>query len=67
MRDVTNKILEMIDKGLLDARTVALACMKYMSEDDVEDMAKANEFLEEEEYDEAVNFSCVYGQFTVSL
>ena len=52
MRNVTNKILEMIDDGLLDARTVALACMKYMSEDDVEDMAIFNEFLEEPEEDE---------------
>ena len=48
----TDKILEMIDEGLLDARTVALACMKYMSEDEVEDMAKANEFLPDEPEDE---------------
>lgn len=52
MRDYTNKLLEMIDEGLLDARTVALACMNYMSEDEVEDMAKANEFLEEPEEEE---------------
>ena len=52
MRNTTNKILEMIDEGLLDARTVALACMKYMPEDTVEDMAKANEFLEDEELEE---------------
>ena len=52
MRDCTNKLLEMIDEGLLDARTVALACMNYMSEDEVEDMAKANEFLEEPEEEE---------------
>ena len=49
MRDVTNKILEMIDEGLLDPKTVALACLKYMSEDAVADMATANEFFEEEE------------------
>ena len=49
MRDATNKILEMIDEGLLDARTVVSACLKYMSEDDVEDMARMNEFLEEPE------------------
>lgn len=51
-RETTNKLLEMVDEGVLDARTLALACLKYMSEDDVEDMAKANEFvadLEEEE------------------
>jgi hypothetical protein len=51
-RETTNKLLEMVDEGLLDARTLALACLKYMSEDEVEDMAHANEFLEEEEEDE---------------
>lgn len=50
-RETANRLLEMVDDGILDARTLALACLKYMSEDDVEDMAKANEFvayLEEE-------------------
>ena len=48
-RETTNKLLEMVDDGMLDARTLALACLKYMSEDEVEDMARANEFLEDEE------------------
>lgn len=52
MRDYTNKLLEMIDEGLLDARTVVSACLKYMSEDEVEDMARANEFLEDKEEEE---------------
>lgn len=56
MRDYTNKLLEMIDEGLLDARTVALACMNYMSEDEVEDMTKANEFLEEPEEEEEESY-----------
>jgi hypothetical protein len=51
-RETTNKLLEMVDEGLLDARTLALACLKYMSEDEVEDMARANEFLEDEEEEE---------------
>lgn len=58
MRDATNKILEMIDEGLLDARDVAQMCLKYMSEDAVADMAEANEiFFEEEEasYDYIIN------------
>ena len=50
MRDCTNKLLEMIDEGLLDARTVVSACLKYMSEDEVEDIARMNEFLEEPAY-----------------
>ena len=52
MRDVTNKILEMIDEGLLDARAVVQMCLKYMSEDAVADMAEANEiFFEDDEED----------------
>lgn len=51
MRDATNKILEMIDEGLLDARAVAQMCLKYMSEDAVADMADANEIFFEEEED----------------
>jgi hypothetical protein len=53
MRDATNKILEMVDEGLLDARAVAQMCLKYMSEDAVADMAEANEiFFEEDDYEE---------------
>jgi uncharacterized protein YfkK (UPF0435 family) len=57
-REITNKLLEMVDEGLLDARTLVLACLKYMSEDDVEDMAVINEFIAdphdyEDEEDEA--------------
>lgn len=42
-RECTNQLLEMIDEGLLDARDIVLCCLKYMSEDDVRDMAHANE------------------------
>ena len=52
-RKFTNKLLEMVEEGLLDKDTVILACVKYMSEDEVADMMHANEFLyEEEEEDE---------------
>ena len=52
-RKFTNKLLEMVEEGLLDKDTVILACVKYMSEDDVADMMHANEFLyQEEEEDE---------------
>jgi len=50
-RKVTNQLLELIDDGILDPQTVLEACLKYMSEDDVADMAHSNEFLEEEEDD----------------
>lgn len=53
-REATNQILDMIDEGILDRDTVIMACLKYMSEDDVADMARANEFFEhdEKEYDD---------------
>lgn len=52
-RQFTNKILEALEEGLLDKDTVILACLKYMSEDEVADMAHANEFfLDEEDEDE---------------
>lgn len=47
-RSATNRLLEMVDEGLLNPRDVLLMALKWMSEDDVEAMAKANELLEEE-------------------
>ena len=54
MREATNRILELVEEGMLDRDTVIMACLKYMSEDDVADMAHANEFFldEDEEEDE---------------
>ena len=53
-RQATNKILEMVEEGILDKDTVIMSCLKYMSEDDVADMAHSNEFFinEEDEDDE---------------
>jgi hypothetical protein len=54
-REYTNKILEAVEEGLLNRDTVIMACLKYMSEDDVRDMAEANEFFpfdEDEDEDE---------------
>ena len=52
-RNATNRLLEMIEEGILDRDTVIMACVKYMSEDDVADMCHANEFFYEEEEEEA--------------
>ena len=51
-REFTNKILEAVEEGMLDKDTVIMACLKYMSEDQVRDMADANCFFEHEEEDE---------------
>ena len=50
MREATNKILELIEEGVLDRDTVIMAALKYMSEDEVADMARANEFFDEDSY-----------------
>ena len=49
VRKVTNQILEMVEDGVLDKDAVIMACLKYMSEDEVADMAHANEFFFTEE------------------
>lgn len=54
-RKATNRILELIEEGQLDRDNVIMACLKYMSEADVADMARHNEFNlfdENEENDE---------------
>lgn len=51
-REVTNKILDAVAEGLLDKDMVIMACLKYMSEDEVADMADANCFFEFEEEEE---------------
>jgi len=45
-------LLEMIEEGVLDKDLVIMAMAKYMSEDDVQDMMEANEFIEEQFEDE---------------
>jgi hypothetical protein len=52
MREATDKILEMVEEGILDRDTVIMAALKYMSEDDVADMAHANEFFDEDDYED---------------
>lgn len=44
-RQATEHILELVEDGLLDKDTVIMACLKYMSEDEVADMARINEFF----------------------
>ncbi|HZZ98318.1 MAG TPA: hypothetical protein VFG51_00115 [Candidatus Saccharimonadia bacterium] len=44
-RQATNKLLEAIEEGILDRDLVIMACVKYMSEDDVADMCHCNEFF----------------------
>jgi hypothetical protein len=48
-RRVTNKLLEMMEEGALDAEVLVRACLVFMSEADVAEMAVGEGFLEEED------------------
>jgi len=52
VRQYTNKMLAAIEEGLLDQDQVLIACLNWMTDRDVQQMAEANEFLEEEEDDD---------------
>lgn len=45
-RNYTNRLLEMIEEGILDRDNVIMACVKYMPESDVQDMMEHNEMIE---------------------
>ena len=51
-RQYTEQLLEMIEDGMLDRDTVIMACVKYMSEDEVKDMMEVNEFVPVEDEDD---------------
>ena len=53
VRKVTNRILELANDGVLSWEDLALMALKYMSEDEVADMARENELFpwDEEEDD----------------
>jgi hypothetical protein len=44
-------VMDMMDEGVMTAQAVADMCLAYMSEDDVEDMCRANDILPEGESD----------------
>ena len=52
MREATTKLLSMMDEGLISAEAVAEMALAYMSEDDVADMMRANDILDEEDEDD---------------
>ena len=52
MRTQTTRLLEMMDEGLISAQAVAEMALSYMSEDDVADMMRSNDILDEEDEDE---------------
>lgn len=47
--NTTNKMLEMVDEGLLNPRDMLLMALKWMGEDNVVQMCKAHEIELEDE------------------
>ena len=47
LHKTTKKLLELIEDGTLDMEIVLKACLNYMSESEVLDMATDNEFLDD--------------------
>ena len=54
MREMTSKLIAMMDEGLISAEAVAEMALAYMSEDDVADMMRSNDILMEEEEDDGL-------------
>lgn len=51
-RESTNRILELMDEGAIDAKTLARDLLNYMSEADVTEFAHAHELIDDEEDEE---------------
>jgi hypothetical protein len=50
-RKYTRMILDALEQGVLNKDVVLLAALNALSEDDVEEMAKANDFVPDEDDD----------------
>jgi len=51
-REITNKLYDLVDEGMLTWEQIAQAALGYMSESDVADMAETEGFVEIEEEDD---------------
>ncbi len=51
-RPATNRLIDMMDEGMIDARAVADMCLSWLSEHDVAEMMKANDIIEQDEDEE---------------
>ena len=50
-RRYTNHLYDMVEDGWPSRDTVIIACLKYMSEADVQDMMEHNEFINPDQLD----------------
>jgi hypothetical protein len=49
VRPATNRLIDMMDEGMIDARAVADMALSWLSEHDVAEMMKANDIIEQDE------------------
>ena len=66
MRTQTNRLWEMMDNGEISATAVAEMALAYMSEDEVADMMRINDVLDEE-YDDEEDWIAAGRDFEDSL
>lgn len=55
-RKATTKVLEMAEEGLISYRDLVIMALKWMSEDDVAAMLKANEVITDDEEENNYDF-----------
>jgi hypothetical protein len=53
VREITNRLYDLVDEGVLSWDMIARACLSYRSESDVADMAQYNYLIDDENDDEA--------------
>jgi hypothetical protein len=62
MRTQTNKLIDMMDQGLISAEAVAEMALAYMSEDEVADMMRSNDILDDEDVEDDFPLSLEYDE-----
>lgn len=58
VRPATNKLIDMMDEGLIDARAVADMALSWLSESDVAEMMKANDLVDYDEDEDGDEEDC---------
>lgn len=51
-RKTTNRLIELAEDGVISWEEIARTALNWLSEDDVDEMARVNEFLPEETEEE---------------
>jgi len=46
--DYRDRAIELVEDGMVDPMMMLIACVKYMTQDEVKEMLEINELLEEE-------------------